>query len=407
MESIIGAYLALVVVIGSVAGLFIWSKYSTLYLKENIDEASSRFHYLLYPPILTLSYSNNESLLLTIQPRIPVYIREVIVRDLNGELLYYEYLDVFINSSYTLELPVTDKPIHILLVSRENVVYYYNPRDDPNLLTAPDHIRNKSYVDYDLIEYLSNNHNSSNSGISLLTNYGYKLHAGKISSSLYNQPGFREFLFLIAPVDCNRVMYPTNTYDLPCNCNLSNRHYWVTYGLYGRSSTSPYYTLTSPYYFVQNGSLLIIGLHLTSSPYNYNYFQVYRFLKYTSTAPAQLNIIIKIRGYYTDLRGNLQPLQLDFIPVVYFYDVDVSPYNPVSLITGYWSNNVFKLWLTRKTLEESPISINSVDYWNKTYSIVVNPLEAGLHSITILVGLEIVNTSNRGGFIEVEIQIET
>lgn len=410
VESIVGAYLALIMVVGAVTGLYVWSKYSTLHLRENIEDASSRFYYMLYPPALTLSYSSNGSLLLTVYPRIPIYIKEILLKGVNGELLHYNSLNVFANSPYIVEIPIFDKPFYILLVSRENIVYYYSPREDPGLSTAPDYIRSKSYVDSELIMYLLSNHNStSNPAQVVLLSYGYKLHAGKVDSNLYSQPGFKEFLFLTAPIDCNKVKFSTTTktyYDLPCNCNLSSTHHWVTYGLYGMSSTTPYYSPTDPYYFIQNSSLLIIGTGLTNSYYNYNYFQVYRLLKYTGNSLIKFNVTVKIRGYYYDAQGNQQPLQLDFTPVVYLYDADTSPYNPVTLITGYYATYDYKLWLKRTPLEVNYTTINSTEFWVKTYSLTINPLEIGSDSLMVLVGVEVLNTSGKPGYIEVEVQVE-
>jgi hypothetical protein len=409
VESIIGAYLALIIVVGTVAGLYVWNKYSTLYLKENIEDASSRFHYMLYPPIMTLSYSGNNSLLLTVYPRIPINIREIILKSINGGILYYKPLGVFTNSSYTIELPAINEPHYILLVSGDNIVYYYSPREDPSLNAVPDYVRSKDYVDPELIAFLSGNHNStSNSAMVVLLTYGYKLHAGKVDSTLYSQPGFREFLFLTAPVDCNRVKNPTTTatyYDLPCNCNLSSTHYWITYGLYSRNSTTPYYSLTDPYFFAQNGSLLIIGRGLTGSPWSYNYFQAYVLLKFTGNSPVQINVTIKLRGYYIGSGGAILPLQLDFIPVVYYYDADTSPYNPVTLITGYWATNDYKLWLKRTLLEANYTTTTSTEYWVKTYSLIINPLEVGSTSLIVLLGVELINPSNRAGYIEFEVLV--
>lgn len=411
IESIVGAYLALIIVIGTVAGLYIWSKNSTLYLKENIDTASIRLQHILYPPVLSLNYSETGSLLLTIQPRIPIQVKEIIVRDLNGDLLHYESLNVFINSSYTVRVPVAEEPFLILVVSGENVVYYYNPREDPNLANAPEYIKSKNYVDSELISYLANNHNStSKPAVAVLTDHGYKLHAGTVSTTLYSQPEFREFLFLNGPVDCNSVKIQVSTatyYDLPCNCNLSSRFHWVTYGLYSRLSTNPYYQLTTPYYFVQSGNVLIIGLGLTGGTNPHNYFQVYRLLRYTGSDPVQINVTVKIRGYYISSRGDLQPAQLDFIPVVYLYDADTSPYNPVTLATGYWARGDFKLWTKRLPLETTYVTVNSVEFWSKTYTVTVNPLEIGVKSLLILVGLEIINTSGRAVYIEIEISVES
>jgi len=408
IESIVGAYLALILIIGAVVGLHIWSKHSILYLKENVDTASTRFQYILYPPILTLKYINNSTLLLTIYPRIPVYVKEIILKDLEGALLHYKYLDIFVNSSYSVELPLVNKSFHILLVSSDGVIYYYNPREDPGLATAPDYLRSKGYVDSELIEYLLSNNNSNsayNSELTSLLSYGYKLHAGSINMDVYNQPGFKEFLFLLGPVDCNRVKwdaYGGPYWDMVCNCNMSTRYHWITYGLYGKITRDPYPpppTTDENFYFVQNGSLLTIGRDLT---WNNNYYQVYRFLRYTGNGPVQFNVTVKVRGYYY-LGSTRYSLTIEFIPVVYIYDPDTPPLTPVSL--GRGSSETFKLWLKRTPLELSYVSISSLSFWSKTYTVVISPHEVGTTTAVILVGLELVKVSGITGYIEIDIQV--
>jgi hypothetical protein len=406
IESIVGAYLALILITGAVLGLFIWSKHSILYLKEDISTASARFQYILYPPILTLRYVNESVLLLTIYPRIPVYVREIILRDLGGNLLHYKYLDILVNNSYSVEIPIINTPFHILLVSNDGVIYYYNPRDDPGLATAPDYLRSKGYIDSELIEYLSSSNSNStyNSELIPILSYGYKLHVGNINMDIYNQPGFKEFLYLVGPIDCGRVRfdaYGGPYWDMVCNCNMSSRFHWLTYGLYGKYTTNPYppRPITGEnFYFVQNGSLLIIGTDLTWSN---NYFQVYRLLKYTGNTPIQFNVTIKVRGYY--YLGSAQyPLTLDFIPVVYIYDATTSPLTPVSL--GRGSSDTFKPWLKRIPLESSYISTNSLSFWSKTYTVTISPHEVGITSAVILVGLELLKVSSMTGYIEIYIQ---
>ena len=408
IESIVGAYLALILIIGAVIGLHIWSKHSILYLKENVNSASNRFQYILYPPILTLKYTNNNTLLLTIYPRIPIYVKEIVLRDLEGALLYYKYLNIFVNSSYSVELPIIDTPFHILLVSSDGVIYYYSPREDPSLATAPDYLRSKGYVDSELIKYLSssNNNNSTyNSKLTPLFNYGYKLHAGSINMDIYNQPGFKEFLFLMGPVDCNRVKwdaYGGPYWDMACNCNMSTRYHWITYELYGKYTTNPYPprpVTGENFYFVQNSSLLIIGTDLT---WQANYFQIYRFLKYIGNEPIQFNMTVMVRGYY-NLGSTQYPLTLDFIPVVYIYNSDISPLTSISL--GKGSSDTFKLWLKRIPLESSYVSTSSLSFWSKTYTVIIYPYEVSTTSAVILVGLELVKVSGMIGYIEIDIQI--
>jgi hypothetical protein len=133
---------------------------------------------------------------------------------------------------------------------------------------------------------------------------------------------------------------------------------------------------------------------------------VYRLLKYTGNSLIKFNVTVKIRGYYYDAQGNQQPLQLDFTPVVYLYDADTSPYNPVTLITGYYATYDYKLWLKRTPLEVNYTTINSTEFWVKTYSLTINPLEIGSDSLMVLVGVEVLNTSGKPGYIEVEVQVE-
>jgi hypothetical protein len=403
VESVVGAYLALIIVVGTTAGLYVWSKQSTLYLKEGIDVASARFQYVLNPPILSLNYSGNNSLLLTIYPRVPFRVKEVIIKNLYGELVYHKYLDVFVENPYKIELPPISEPSHILVVSSDNVIYYYDPRGDPNLLTAPDYIKNKSYVDYELVEYLSSNNNSTSSLLVVLYNYGYKLHAGKVVNlTLYrNNEDFRKYLFLVGPVDCIRVREVTSGatyYYLPCNVELSTRRHFVTYGLYARLSTSPYYSPSNPYYFVQNGDLLTIGTGLTES--GYNYFQVYRLLKFTGSQPREFDVTIKIRAY--DRYG--RAIRVDLMPVVYIYDSDTSPFQPVALAIGYQVGPDYKLWLNRTLLETNYIVHSSAGSWMRTYRVVIDPSTVGATSLLAIVGVEVVLPST-GGYVEVEISI--
>jgi len=150
---------------------------------------------------------------------------------------------------------------------------------------------------------------------------------------------------------------------------------------------------------VQNSSLLVIGRDLT---WNNNYFQVYRFLKYTGSTSRQFNVTVRIRGYYY-LDSTQYPLTLDFIPVVYIYEADTPPLTPVSL--GRGSSETFKLWLKRTPLEPSHVTTSSLTFWNKTYSVTIDPSVVGASTTLILIGVEVVNASSRIGYIEVEITI--
>jgi len=245
----------------------------------------------------------------------------------------------------------------------------------------------------------------SSSGLVFLEHYGYKLHAGGINMNVYSQQGFKEFLFLLGPVDCNRVKwdaYGGPYWDMVCNCNMSTRYHWVTYGLYGKITTNPYPprpTTGENFYFVQNSSLLVIGTDLT---WNNNYFQVYRFLKYTGSTSRQFNVTVRVRGYYY-FDSAQYPLTLDFIPVVYIYEADTSPLTPVSL--GRGSSDTFKLWLKRTPLESSHVTTSSLSFWSKTYTITLDPGAVSSTSILVLVGVEVVKVTAYTGFIEVEITI--
>jgi len=318
-------------------------------------------------------------------------IKEIIVYN-STSILEHLILDLYLPTGNWTPLPLTSSA-QSKITSGEAVLLLLTERG--NLVTWDPYAESSEL----------NSLLGSRPSLVFLEHYGYKLHAGGVNMNVYNQPSFKEFLFLLGPVDCNRVRwdaYGGPYWDMVCNCNMSTRYHWITYGLYGKITTNPYPprpVTGENFYFVQNSSLLIIGKDLT---WNNNYFQVYRFLKYTGSTSVQFNVTVKIRGYYY-FDSTQQPLTLNFIPVIYIYDSDTPPLTPVSL--GRGSSDTFKLWLKRTPLESSHMSTSSLSFWSKTYTVTIDPSIVSSTSILVLVGVEVVNISGITGYIEVEITI--
>jgi hypothetical protein len=319
-------------------------------------------------------------------------VKEILVYNSTG-IVEHVILDIYLPAGNWTQLPLTSSTVS-KITSGEAVLLLLTERG--NLVTWDPYAESS-----ELNSLIGSGLNS----LVFLDYYGYKLQAGSIDMNIYNQQGFKEFLFLTAPVDCSRVRfdaYGGPYWDMVCNCNMSSRFHWLTYGLYGKYTTNPYPPrpiIGENFYFVQNSSLLIIGADLTWSN---NYFQVYRLLKYVGNTPIQFNVTIKVRGYYY-LGSTQYPLTLDFIPVVYIYDATTSPLTPVSL--GRGSSDTFKPWLKRIPLESSYISTSSSSFWSKTYTARIDPSTVSASTILILVGVEAVKVTSMTGYIEVEITV--
>jgi hypothetical protein len=319
-------------------------------------------------------------------------VKEILVYNSTG-IVEHVISDIYLPAGNWTQLPLTNSTVS-KITSGEAVLLLLTERG--NLVTWDPYAESS-----ELNSLIGSGLNS----LVFLDYYGYKLQAGSIDMNIYNQQGFKEFLFLTAPVDCSRVRfdaYGGPYWDMVCNCNMSSRFHWLTYGLYGKYTTNPYPPrpiIGENFYFVQNSSLLIIGADLTWSN---NYFQVYRLLKYVGNTLIQFNVTIKVRGYYY-LGSTQYPLTLDFIPVVYIYDATTSPLTPVSL--GRGSSDTFKPWLKRIPLESSYISTSSSSFWSKTYTARIDPSTVSASTILILVGVEAVKVTSMTGYIEVEITV--
>jgi len=72
VESIIGAYLALVIIVGVLTTLYLYVDYARQGISSQFTEYIDRQLLLVYPPILSLSYVNDTWFKLSVTPYIPV-----------------------------------------------------------------------------------------------------------------------------------------------------------------------------------------------------------------------------------------------------------------------------------------------------------------------------------------------
>jgi hypothetical protein len=229
VESVIGAYLAIIIITSIMLGFYALFNNSSASINDQLNNSIERMLYLNNPPVLSLSYINESFIKLTIYPYIPLYVKEILVKDVNGTILEQKLLNMFIMNSFDVELSRPQRPAILTIVSRNGIVYYYAPRLDPSLASAPEEIRSKIYIDDELINYLSSgnskNEGSGNSGMGnvlALCSVGYKVTVGRVPGDKFND------VFSRGPVPC--LPYFPDVYS--CNINaytLQFPYYYVTF----------------------------------------------------------------------------------------------------------------------------------------------------------------------------------
>lgn len=116
VESIVGAYLAILVVIGLITGFHTWIDNSMKNMNSQLNNSIERLHYIIYPPVLSLKYLNETRLKLVIYPYTPIYIDEILVNDIKGELIYSVKIEKDIIQPYGVELPLNKTSLIKLVI---------------------------------------------------------------------------------------------------------------------------------------------------------------------------------------------------------------------------------------------------------------------------------------------------
>lgn len=378
VESVIGAYLAVVVIVSLATGIYLAISNATSNFTSQINAGAEKLQLITNPPVLSLEPGTSSSVKLVIYPSAPLHIDSVIVKDEQGNLLYNVSVNAFVAEKYSVELPISQSPFKIIVLSSNGVAYYYMPRLDPSLSNAPDYIRNKVYVDYELIQYIQQNNSNNQSSsirVAVLWDIGYKVYMGHAAGS------YDSILVSPGPVICN---YMSTSIYWPEICNIKNAA--QTYNLNFLT-----YNMSSRLFRVSGTSITVTPPAASSASVQW-YIQVYRVLRVSGATSANFTVSVSISG---------GPVDFVLMPVVYVYEVNYNLADPVTI----YQSGISAAWLRRITLEGGYITVRANAQYSKTYSVAVNIAELGLSEAYIIVGVEAVIPTYAGVYLTAQISI--
>lgn len=378
VESIVGAYLAVMVIVGLIMGFYAWITNSAGNMNSQLNSGLERFYYVIYPPVLSLQYVNESFSKLIIQPYLPVHVAEIIVKDTLNNPVYHEHLDTLITGTYEVELPVFPGPVSIAVLSKNGIAYYYVPRLDPNLSRAPESIKNKVYVDLELLQYLKSP-SSSNEGSWAVLPIGFKVFVGNSSSMNALIEGPSVELFAQSP-NVSLFRRVTYAYSDPAYCIPSILTYSRVGGAFNGCGVSVNYTVMGD----------VIGVLSNGA-----YLQVYKVIRVHDVDVLNIKVNIGITASST----------IAFIPVIYIYETGYLLHFPVthvdpitvpsagqlfSLGSVYWTTTWYPEryvmpWILRLKLEEVPVMASN---WNETYYVAISLKELAMEEAYVVVGVE-------------------
>jgi len=388
VESIIGAYLAVIVVISVVTGLYLYILRAGRSVDEQIREAIVNYQSASYPPVLSLSYVNDTTFKLSITPYTPLYIEEAIVKEIEGELIYNVSVNEVLYKPSELEVVINKTPATILLVSNRGVVFYYIPRQDPGLLTAPDYIRNKPFIDEELIDYLKKISNSAepryggtelSNSVTPLDYLGYKVSIGRTYTPIAP--------LLSGPISCTPwwiIPSPLDAYS-PCTVNITD--HGVYYSLLTYNYNRTYWHFDDEGYLNLSSDLASAGI-----PGSYKYMQVLRLVKvnapglYTMqfSVGLETGLLTTSQAYNTMLSVVVYVLRGD-IPINYYIALS-TPDQP----TNPWLSRILVDFKSQGSLETRSVSTNIVKaVYSSSNTISLDLSNFGFNEYIIAYGVEI------------------
>jgi len=319
VESIIGAYLALVIIVGVLTTLYLYVDYARQGISSQFTEYIDRQLLLVYPPILSLSYVNDTWFKLSVTPYIPVNLDEIVVRNLDGELIYSISVKEVVSNTREYLLSINETPLIIQLLTSSGEIIYYLPRNDPKLLNAPENIKLKPYIDQELLEYLKTSSRttirddpySETSFITLLNQLGYKVFVAKTTT--LNDSSIVENLLLNGPLLCPYKNNVANPYNTLCNIQLWPSHY--TYPGFISITSFLTYRYNTSYWWFDDYDYFYLKTNLSSyiPTVNLSYNQILRVIK---AKPGLYQLNYSIDGYI-HVRNHLTTYATGLVVVVY------------------------------------------------------------------------------------------
>lgn len=374
VESIVGAYLAVIILIGLMFTFYTWMSSYTRSINDQVNSIIGIVQRVSYPPIMSIKNANETHFVLAVTAYTPIRIRDLVLRSPDNEPVHHYALNELVYSTIELTVERPNRPVLVYFVTDDGLVFYYIPRLDPRLQLAPDNIKNKIYVDNELLDYIALGQatNSSQSSWILLEGLGYKLAWGTTGPDLIN------VTLLRGPIICNMIVH------LPCNVNMSSLENSVL--TYGFNSTT-----RIPGFKHSDG-------FLEFTHHSNNYTQIYRVIRFSGESEIIFTVNITLRAISVSTNTGYA---VYFIPVVYLYDPGFNLLFPVTLyqLKLYYGvalpGEAMRPWLARIPLTNDILFWNSTDYYVGTFVVKANPRDYGLSDGYMLVGVEAVIV-NRG-----------
>ncbi|MEM4718146.1 MAG: hypothetical protein QXE81_05250 [Desulfurococcaceae archaeon] len=364
VESIIGGYLIAVLLITVASSLYAWISFSSENIRSQLSDSIERIQYINHPPILSLIHVKDRYFKLLIQPVTPIYIKDVLVKSINNDLLYLASIESLITDSVEIEIAIHETPAIIMIIADKGVVYYYSPRLDPLLSIAPDHVRNKPYIDNDLIQFLVATRESMMiNGLYIYNNLGYKILVGTVVSSV-------EDIVLNGPIQCwsSRDGLNQGVDTLGCNINALLNDSYLSFLTYNVNRSKCYFT---------NEGFLVVLPEICQQGVGPCFFQIMRLVK-VSEKPIELTL------NYTIILDIVDPYNTYITSVVYVIPPVHKLDSPIVIAPPNTGNIA---WLYRRVITKHRLEIGYNSIIHST-TLTINPLEYGFREVIVAIGLE-------------------
>lgn len=366
VESVIGGYLLLIVILAVISGFYTWMLRSSETINHQLSDKIDIVQYLSNPPALSIIYEKDYYYRLRVQPTIPIFIREVVVKSIQGELVNREIVNNLIESETDILIPITTTPVVIFILTDQGITYYYTPRSDPLLGNAPDHIRRKTYVDDELLEYIrQRNKQITDRSVFLLDTIGYKVLMGVVKTD----PGY---VVRSGPIQCPETSDQfIDTYGCNLDAKIGDDYVsFVTYQQNGRL-----------WDYSNDGSLRIFENPFAnpSDRFSYYYIQVLRAVRIVNK-PSNITV-----SYVLRIGGG--EIKIAYITPVYYVVQSIHRPDAPLILTSRRDNTL--QWLHRVVLVRNPETPAS-NYITYTIQFTVDPWIYGYGEIIVLTGLEVI-----------------
>jgi hypothetical protein len=393
VESIVGAYLAIIMVVGALTSMFLYLHRASSTINDTLGAHLQNYILVANPPIMSLEYVNESVFKLQIAPLIPFNLKYVVVKSVDGEVLYQIPVDAFVNEVLVVDIVIPKTPALIELITDSGVVFFYDPRRDPNLASAPEDLKTRLLIDDELIEYLKNRLLSNSTHLELYDQLGYKVLTGRTTdpTSLLNTGPH------LCEIDLSGRYVP-NVYD-PCNAYVR----YITSDKLVVYLSFYTYNYNKTYWWFDNSGYLNIN-----TTWFWNYAQSpgvvppYVFLQVTKLARAKDKLLNLT--FYVDVRVNTTDSSLrNYVGIAVVVYILPSSVNMNSIIALAQPGVPATPWVRRILLAYYPMGSLPyytqqvggttwyVIYHNGTYNVTINPSELGLSEYVVAYGVELVH----------------